>query len=145
MGQHYEDLPTPPKTVSGSTVLQRLVDALGFRYRVATEALTTEDISYRPVPSSMSIEEVNTHIFHLVRLSGQSIQTKRAITYKTEDFEETRSSILSILKDLSDYLSQLTDEDLKAKTVYLKRMDQSFSYSCRSDQQLAQDEWQSCT
>lgn len=128
MAQHYEHLPTPPETVSASTVLQRLVDALGFRYRVATEALHPNDLVYRPVPSSMSIEEVNMHIFHLVRLSSKSLHEGTADTYQTETFEETRASILRILHSLSDHLSQLSDDDLQEKTVYLKRLDQSFSF-----------------
>ena len=128
MANDYKELPAPPESVSASTVLQRLIDALGFRYRVATEALNSEDIAYRPVPSSMSIEEVNMHIFHLVRLSNKSIQIESDGIYKTETFADTRASILSILQGLSDHLSQLSDEDLKTKTVYLKRMDQSFSF-----------------
>ncbi len=128
MANDYKELPAPPESVSASTVLQRLIDALGFRYRVATEALNSDDITYRPVPSSMSIEEVNMHIFHLVRLSNKSIQNESEDIYKTQTFADTRASILSILQDLSDHLSKLSDDDLQEKMVYLKRLDQSFSF-----------------
>ncbi len=128
MANPYYNLPAPPDKVSAATVLQRLIDALGFRYRVATEALQPDDILYRPVPSSMNIEEVNMHIFHLVSSSSKSIRTESGGTYMTQTFAEARGSILDILEDLSAYLAQLSDEELRTKTVYLKRMDQSFSF-----------------
>ena len=128
MSNPYTNLPAPPDKVYAATVLQRLIDALGFRYRVATEALKADDIAYRPVPSSMNIEEVNMHIFHLVRLSSKSILIESEGTYETRTFAETRASILSILQELSGYLAQLSDEELRTKTVYLKRMDQSFPF-----------------
>lgn len=128
MANPYNELPAPPEKVSAATVLQRLIDALGFRYRVATEALNADDITHRPVPSSMNIEEVNMHIFHLVSRSSKSLQNESEVTYKTQTFAEARGSILGILEELSAYLAQLSDEELGTKTVYLKRMDQSFPF-----------------
>ena len=62
----FEDISQTPLEISAANALLRMVEGLAFRYRWATENLSDENIKFRPHTSSMSIEEVNSHIFDLV-------------------------------------------------------------------------------
>jgi len=54
----YHSMPKPPEHVSGTTVLIRLVEGLGFRFHWATEGLRDKDFSFSPSRDCMSIEEL---------------------------------------------------------------------------------------
>ncbi|MFL5752214.1 MAG: hypothetical protein ACJ76F_02310 [Bacteroidia bacterium] len=62
----YLRLPELPEKVNAITVLVRMTDALGFRYRWAVEGLTERNIAFRPVESSMDLKQVLEHIHFLV-------------------------------------------------------------------------------
>lgn len=62
----YREIPPPPERLDGVSVLARLVDGLGFRYRWATEGLRAPDLAFRPSAGSMSIGEVLQHALGLV-------------------------------------------------------------------------------
>jgi len=126
--KYYDSLPDTPEVLSASGLLQRLLDALGFRYRVATESLRRDDVLYRPVPSSMNIEEVNQHIFNLMRITGRSLGVKNISSFSKGSFQDSRAAILKMIHLTAEHVSNLSDEELSAKTVYLKRMDKSFSF-----------------
>jgi hypothetical protein len=88
------------------------VEGLAFRYRWATENLSEENIKFKPHPTSMSIEEVNAHIFDLVdstnRVFGGEKQNKDSLN----SFHKLRIKSLNILADLSERLKEMSDEDL---------------------------------
>jgi uncharacterized damage-inducible protein DinB len=89
-----------------------MVEGLAFRYRWATENLSEENIKFKPHPTSMSIEEVNAHIFDLVdstnRVFGGEKQNKDSLN----SFQKLRIKSLNILADLSERLKEMSDEDL---------------------------------
>jgi hypothetical protein len=89
-----------------------MVEGLAFRYRWATENLSEENIKFKPHPTSMSIEEVNAHIFDLVdstnRVFGGEKQNKDSLN----SFHKLRTKSLNILADLSERLKEMSDEDL---------------------------------
>jgi hypothetical protein len=89
-----------------------MVEGLAFRYRWATENLSEENIKFKPHPTSMSIEEVNAHIFDLVdstnRVFGGEKQNKDSLN----SFHKLRIKSLNILADLSERLKEMSDEDL---------------------------------
>ena len=62
----FEDISKTPKDLTATNTILRMVEGLAFRYRWATENLSEENIKFKPHPTSMSIEEVNAHIFDLV-------------------------------------------------------------------------------
>ena len=62
----FEDISKTPTELTATNTILRMVEGLAFRYRWATENLSEENIKFRPHPTSMSIEEVNSHIFDLV-------------------------------------------------------------------------------
>lgn len=62
----YTNLPDPPRDFDAAGVLVRLVDAIGFRYRWATEGLCEDDAALRPSPAQMSLAELLAHVRDLV-------------------------------------------------------------------------------
>ena len=79
----FEDISKTPTELTATNTLLRVVEGLAFRYRWATENLNEDDIKFRPHPTSMSIEEVNSHIFDLVdstfRVFGGEKQNKDSL------------------------------------------------------------------
>lgn len=110
----FEDISKTPIELTATNTLLRLVEGLAFRYRWATENLTEEDIKFRPHPTSMSIEEVNAHIFDLIestfRVFGGQKQNKDSL----RSFHKVRKKSLFVLKDLSEKLKKMSDKDLSA-------------------------------
>ena len=75
---YYELLPEVPAEVSATGIIKRLVDAFGFRYQLSTKDITNEQYLFRPVESSMSIEEVNRHILRPIILTANALEVKHA-------------------------------------------------------------------
>lgn len=63
----YTTLPDPPARADAATVLARLVDAVGFRYRWVTEDLRDQDWRFRAHPDAMDLRALNVHLLHLLR------------------------------------------------------------------------------
>ena len=108
----FEDISKTPTELTATNTLLRVVEGLAFRYRWATENLNEDDIKFRPHPTSMSIEEVNSHIYDLVestfRVFGGEKQNKDSLN----SFKQIRTKSLLILIDLSEKLKKMSDEDL---------------------------------
>lgn len=62
----YHEIPAPPEDARGATVMLRVVDGLGFRYRWATEGLREQDADFRPGADCMTLRELLHHIARLV-------------------------------------------------------------------------------
>lgn len=124
----YKTLPKAPEHLSSAKILKRLIDGLGFRYQLATDGLTEIDFNFRPVPSSMNIAEVNTHIFHLSRWSAKSLGTKLKDKYEIANFNSTREAILELLHNTAGQLEILSDQELETKEIYLKRTDSTYPF-----------------
>ncbi len=62
----FRSLPPGPETVTGSAVLVRMVEGIGFRFTWATEGLRESDLSFRPTPETMCIAEQAGHVLGLV-------------------------------------------------------------------------------
>ena len=108
----FEDISKTPNDLTATNTLLRMVEGLAFRYRWATENLSEENIKFKPHPTSMSVEEVNAHIFDLVdstnRVFGGEKQNKDSLN----SFQKLRIKSLNILADLSERLKEMSDEDL---------------------------------
>ena len=76
-----------------------MLEGLAFRYRWATENLSEENMKFKPHPS-MSIEEVNSHIYDLVdstnRVFGGEKQNKDALN----SFHQIRKASLFTLEQI---------------------------------------------
>ena len=108
----FEDISKTPNDLTATNTLLRMVEGLAFRYRWATENLSEENIKFKPHPTSMSVEELNAHIFDLVdstnRVFGGEKQNKDSLN----SFHKLRIKSLNILADLSERLKEMSDEDL---------------------------------
>ena len=108
----FEDISKTPTELTATNTILRMVEGLAFRYRWATENLSEENIKFRPHPTSMSIEEVNSHIFDLVdstfRVFGGEKQNKETLN----SFHEIRKANLFLLKKLVNLLREMNDSEL---------------------------------
>ena len=125
---YFDNLPNAPVYTGSTQILKRLIDGLGFRYHLATKDITETEAKFRPIASSMSIEEVNQHIFHLIRMSAKALDLEVPKQVDLSLFEEVRKATLDKLESLSKGLGEMTEEDLITKKVYLKRLDTHFSF-----------------
>jgi hypothetical protein len=108
----FYEIPDYPENVSGTSVLVRLLDGLGFRFRWSTEGLSEEDYQFRPAPDCMSVEELVKHVWGLVNWVCQSIQLN--IFRKQDDIQLVRRSVLEMTHALREALLSMSDEGLAA-------------------------------
>ncbi|MCF8238803.1 MAG: hypothetical protein K9I85_11645 [Saprospiraceae bacterium] len=103
----FATLPPVPEEVSTTNVLSRVIDGLGFRYRWATEDLTEDDLLFRPVESSMTIQEVMVHIYDLAystnRVFGGDVEKDNSPD------NQLRERTLQLYVSLSQRLREMDD------------------------------------
>jgi hypothetical protein len=112
----FHEIPDCPENVSGTSVLVRLLDGLGFRFRWSTEGLSDEDYQFRPAPDCMSIEELVRHIWGLVNWVCQSTLTERF--RKQDDISLVRKSVLEMTHVLRESLISMSDGELAVIQIY---------------------------
>lgn len=64
----YHVVPAPPDQYTSGTVLGHYMDGLGFRYRWATEGLSSQEMDYRICEAGRSIKETLAHILNIVTM-----------------------------------------------------------------------------
>ena len=108
----FADISVVPNNITATNTLLRMVEGLAFRYRWATENLSEENIKFRPHPTSMSIEELNSHIFDLVdstfRVFGGEKQNKESLN----SFKKIREFNLFLFQKLCSQLNEMSEDDL---------------------------------
>lgn len=120
----YAALPAAPEKYTPENVAARLIDALAFRYYWATEALSAEDLEYRPTAEARSTIETIEHIFVLVQIIKCTAEQKpfdREAEIKEMDFAELRAQTLKDLKLASTLLHNSEAGTLEAFPVRLKK------------------------
>ena len=111
----FHRIPPCPDSISGTTVLVRLLDGLGFRFRWSTEGLSDDDYGFRPAPDCMSIGELVRHVWGLVNwvcLSMGIDEYKRG-----DDIVLIRGSVLEMIHALREALGSMSDEDMRGITI----------------------------
>jgi hypothetical protein len=108
----YHTLPEPPEEVTAATVLVRLVDGLGFRYRWATEDLRDEDYEYQPSPDSMSMRQLLGHIHGLVNWVLQSLGEETQPLPEAPGLQEIRCLTLDKISRIRSRLLETNPEKL---------------------------------
>ena len=102
----FHQIPPYPKSVSGTTVLVRLLDGLGFRFRWSTEGLSHGDYGFRPAPDCMSIEELVRHVWGLVNWVCLSMGLDGF--KRVDDIAITRGRVLEMTQALRGALISMT-------------------------------------
>jgi len=123
----YQTLPSPPDTISAAKVLARLVDGIGFRYQLATADFTQKEIDFCPIEGSRNMMELLAHIYGLIIWTSTAFKlpyTRKKLT----EFDALRKETLDVCQLFSEFLQNLSTEEVAQASVYLKRMDQHFSF-----------------
>ncbi len=108
----YYRIPEAPKSMSAVTVMIRLFDGLGFRYRWATEGLRAEDMDFQPCSSSMKIGELLAHIHGLLLVSEGFITGDEQEKITQVGLDERRKKTLDAVVRIREALQGLDDEFL---------------------------------
>jgi hypothetical protein len=113
----FRSLPPGPEAVTGSAVLVRLVEGIGFRFTWATEGLRESDLSWRPTPETMSIAELADHVLELVAwvaFSAGAIPVGPPKPESAPPFPEVRLRVLEVLALLRARFALMQDEEISA-------------------------------
>lgn len=108
----YYQIPEYPEELSGASILVRLIDGLGFRFRWSTEGLREGDYKFRPAPDCMSVEELVRHIWGLINWVCQSMLLDKF--RKQDDISYVRSSVLEMTYALREALLTMSDNEFAA-------------------------------
>ncbi|OHD67584.1 MAG: hypothetical protein A2177_12505 [Spirochaetes bacterium RBG_13_68_11] len=103
--------------MTGSAVLVRLVEGIGFRFTWATEGLREPDLSFRPTPETMCIAEQAGHLLELVSwvaAAAGAIPADQKPTEPPPPFPAVRQQILEVLSLLRARLADMGDEQIGA-------------------------------
>jgi hypothetical protein len=111
----FRVIPEYPVTLRGVTVMQRLMDGLGFRFYWATEELRVEDYAFRPAEDVMSIRALVEHIWGLVNWVNISING--VSQRRPEEIESVRRRILEIIFSLRSTIANMSDDDFNRVTI----------------------------
>jgi hypothetical protein len=107
----YYKIPTYPDHLSGTSVLTRLLDGLGFRFFWATEGLRPEDYAYRPAKDTMSIEELAIHVWALMNWVSTSALLRPYL--KPKNGAAAREEALVMIYEMRETVLAMSDKDLE--------------------------------
>ena len=108
----YYEVPEYYEEYNAGTVVARMIDGLGFRFRWASEDLRAEDLIYKPSEDARTLEETVDHIFGLSRIIVNSAfkePTDFTIEQLELSFEEKRKEILNNLQKASSIFQTIDD------------------------------------
>jgi len=106
----YYNIPEASETYTLGSVVSRMIDGLGFRYRWATEELRSEDLSFKPNQEARTTEQTIDHILGLSQVILNSVLNKPNGTPQPEmTFKEKREKTLKNLQEASKILRDSKD------------------------------------
>ncbi|MDA1266581.1 MAG: hypothetical protein O2816_15990 [Planctomycetota bacterium] len=126
MSLPYETLEPGPDEVTAPAVLARLVDAMGFRYRWATEGLDGDQLEFCPVEGAFTLGKVLVHMNLLVRwvdgsvrgtLSGEPDNIDEGQMVAPEEWGDLRADTLTRIVALRDLFSGAQPDQLAAVSI----------------------------
>ena len=110
----FNSIEQTPEDLSGTNVISRFVEALGFRYRWATEDLTENEYDFRPVESSKSIRELLEHLFSMAKMINNALGGEKVSGDASCSFEELRAKTLDVYEKMDTRLKSCSDEEFEA-------------------------------
>jgi hypothetical protein len=113
----FRTLPPGPATVTGSAVLVRMVEGIGFRFLWATESLRDADLSFRPTPETMNIDELARHVLGLatwVAVAAGALPEAPQAPGPAASFPEVRQRVLDVLARLHARFAAMRDDEIAA-------------------------------
>ena len=125
----YAEIGTYPSDNNANGILCRLIDGLGYRLHWASHDLDELDQNFKYAgEGNRSIRETMEHISDLSRgilAFAKSEPMTRGISYDSLSFEEIRVQSLSNLKQASDIISSISEQELFEHKIIFKRGDQT--------------------
>jgi uncharacterized damage-inducible protein DinB len=118
----YDEIPEAPEKYTPGTVVSRMIDGLGFRYRWATENLTQKDLDFEPGNDGRTIRQTLDHLYGLSTVilnSAKKVATDRTVKPKELSTEEKRVATLHNFKMASQLFA--ATEDLNEHPIIFKR------------------------
>lgn len=125
---NYHSLPTPPENFSAGSILARFIDSIGFRYQMASNGLTENEISFCPVEGSMNMTELNQHIYQVLAWAHRAFDKDAVRRKDLESFDDYRTAILQCCAEFKGRLLIMSDEEIESVGVYLRRADANYSF-----------------
>jgi hypothetical protein len=122
----YDRIPEAPLEINAATLLVRLVDGLGFRYRWATEGLRKQDYIYQPSIDSMTVKELLKHILRLLNWSYECLGGEPEIILDSYELDEVRSRTLKKLTMMHELLESIEDQKLASCTISSRGIEYPF-------------------
>lgn len=120
MSKAFERLPEPASTVNSVTILLRMVDALGFRYRWAVEGLQDKNLEFRPVESSMDLLELMKHIHFLCSRIELCFTSRESFPDQPENLDTLITQTLGMLENTRNGIAGMKEPDLEKCHVIRK-------------------------
>lgn len=124
----FQSLPPTPSNLRSGAILSRFIVAIGFRYQVATNGLTQNEIQFRPVEGSMNMLELLDHIYKVLSWAYKAFDKNAKMDIPTNTYEGYREGTLQVCEAFKKRLEEMTDEEIEQTEVYLKRIDTTFSF-----------------
>jgi hypothetical protein len=116
----YYEIAAYPDDYTSGNVIARMIDALGFRYRHATEGLRPEDLAYRPSEDARSCYETLEHVYGLSEMilnAPQGDTMIRPEDWSALTYPDLRRLTLDRLAKASDLYRGMTADDLRQQRV----------------------------
>jgi hypothetical protein len=107
---------TYPKQITASSIIIRLLDGLGYRFRYATEGLKENDYHYNPGEGCNTIAFLIDHIWGLVNWIVLSITGENAS--KPQDPQIQRAQILRFIIKLKVLFEDMEDSKLERIIIH---------------------------
>ncbi len=124
----YQKLPDPPKSINSAGILIRLIDSIGYRFHLATNGLTDNEINFRPVDGSMDMMELLNHMYRVLFWAYRAFNPDAKINKEISTYSEYHQGILNTCIAFSNYLEKMTGEEIEKVSVHLRRTDTTYSF-----------------
>ncbi len=124
----YREIGDKPSNFTAGTSISRMIDGLGYRYYWATDGLREEDLNYDPGNGGQVCRDVLIHIYGLSTtiLNGAKSEANiRPLETEGMVWEDTRASTLHNLKQASDIMKNLSEEQINELKLIFKRGERS--------------------
>jgi hypothetical protein len=121
----YDFIPDPPAAMSAGAILGRLADAVGFRYRWATEGITAADMAARPAEGCMSLGELLAHVLELLSwVAGRVGVQPHSEPVQSGEPRVLRARTLELAAALGARFKAMPDGELAAVRIRSSRGDE---------------------
>ena len=106
----FYNIPKHSETYTAGSVVSRMIDGLGFRYRWATEGLRSEDLNFKPNKDARTTEETIDHILGLSQvILNSALGVPNGTPQPKMTYEEKRKKTLSNFQEASAIFLKATD------------------------------------